>query len=610
MLNGLIGKRGCVVWGGLLLISQIALAEIIPASRRADWTLAGVPGGIPNRTNIFVNVLTTTNANYFCNTNAADISVPLYNAIMDCPANQVVYIPTGVYTLSNSVRTYGPTNCTIRGDGPGKTIIISKTGGNGTFDLEYGDIPTNNIWNIVGSNPAGTSNITVTGFGDGVPVVGHLLWIDQTNDYYCTACTATQRPPGLVNTTDYTGHSMVYCDRPQLFALPDETAGDRSMQQIVRITAVNSNTITFWPPLFWEFDQSKQARAACFSAQPISLVGFEDMTISNDQHHAVASMALFRVTNADRCWFKNVELSNLATWGWLMQFTVQCQVEHCYIHDQIADITAKNGYGFEDREATALLFQNNIVAREFASIMRCCGSIGCVNAYNYITDTQNTDPTSLMMSMNGSHCGHPMMNLYEGNVMAELETDNSSSHNTTYRNWLLGTDVGITSNMRTLALDLQSLSNNVVGNILGVSNIVWTYSETNSAFPEPVIYRLGYPCIGNSYLGSDGSGGPCPPYCTNAFWSQLDTNVVATLLRHGNYDYATKSTIWDPNIVDTNLPPSLYLTGKPSWWGSGRWPAIGPDLNPMVQKIPAQARFEAIMSAKISLIKTGPSSTP
>jgi hypothetical protein len=51
------------------------------------------------------------------------------------------------------------------------------------------------------------------------------------------------------------------------------------------------------------------------------------------------------------------------------------------------------------------------------------------------------------------------------------------------------------------------------------------------------------------------------------------------------------------------LPGSLYLTGKPSWFGNGIWPAIGPDVTCKTNciadtgnhaaKIPAQLCYES-----------------
>jgi hypothetical protein len=74
----------------------------------------------------------------------------------------------------------------------------------------------------------------------------------------------------------------------------------------------------------------------------------------------------------------------------------------------------------------------------------------------------------------------------------------------------------------------------------------------------------------------------------------IDPNVKATLLRHGNWDSVTNGVVWDPAISNHTLPASLYLSGKPSWWGSSLpWPPIGPDVSPLSNKIPAQVRYEA-----------------
>lgn len=113
---------------------------------------------------------------------------------------------------------------------------------------------------------------------------------------------------------------------------------------------------------------------------------------------------------------------------------------------------------------------------------------------------------------------------------------------------------------------------NVIGCVLG------TAGQSNT-------YEAAYPASGDSSLKTIwrlGYGG--------ASWAG-DPNVKATLLRHGNFDYVTNSVVWDSNIPDHTLPASLYLTSKPAWWGNLRWPAIGPDLNPMVGTIPAQQRF-------------------
>jgi len=71
-----------------------------------------------------------------------------------------------------------------------------------------------------------------------------------------------------------------------------------------------------------------------------------------------------------------------------------------------------------------------------------------------------------------------------------------------------------------------------------------------------------------------------------------DPMVRATTYMHGNYDYIGGEILWDYRNSDHRLPDSLYLAAKPLWWGNLRWPAFGPDLSPMISKIPAQLRYE------------------
>jgi hypothetical protein len=64
------------------------------------------------------------------------------------------------------------------------------------------------------------------------------------------------------------------------------------------------------------------------------------------------------------------------------------------------------------------------------------------------------------------------------------------------------------------------------------------------------------------------------------------------MLRHGNWDSVHDDTVWDPGISDQSLPPSYYLTSKPQFFGSLQWPPIGPDVNDLVNTIPAKVRYE------------------
>jgi hypothetical protein len=117
---------------------------------------------------------------------------------------------------------------------------------------------------------------------------------------------------------------------------------------------------------------------------------------------------------------------------------------------------------------------------------------------------------------------------------------------------------------------------------------------------QAVIYRLGYPNMGNNAFSATN-----PP--TNADAGGLDTQTKTTLMRWGNFDYQNNTTKWDASEIPSgvpvpsnqNLPPSMYYSSKPYWWpASTTWPPIGPDVtggqhaDGRVYKIPAQICYE------------------
>jgi hypothetical protein len=138
----------------------------------------------------------------------------------------------------------------------------------------------------------------------------------------------------------------------------------------------------------------------------------------------------------------------------------------------------------------------------------------------------------------------------------------------------------ITSNNNAIELQYKTTFMNVIGCVLGTPGWSDTYESAYPASADNTlrtIWRLGY-------------GGPS--------WAG-DTNVKATLLRHRNFDCVTQGADVDPSFPDTLLPPSLYLAVKPSWWGDLPWPSIGPDVPGLVNKIPAELRYEAMNTTSV-----------
>jgi hypothetical protein len=69
--------------------------------------------------------------------------------------------------------------------------------------------------------------------------------------------------------------------------------------------------------------------------------------------------------------------------------------------------------------------------------------------------------------------------------------------------------------------------------------------------------------------------------------------TAATVYLHGNYDIVTGAVVWNPTNANHNLPNSLYLSSKPSFFGSNTWPWVDP-VTPNLYTLPARARFSAV----------------
>jgi len=75
-----------------------------------------------------------------------------------------------------------------------------------------------------------------------------------------------------------------------------------------------------------------------------------------------------------------------------------------------------------------------------------------------------------------------------------------------------------------------------------------------------------------------------------------DAFVKANTLIHGNWDAHNNDVVWDSKIADKSIPNSLFLSSKPGWFGSLKWPPYGPDESPTsvtgdLAKIPAGYRL-------------------
>jgi chitodextrinase len=543
--------------------------SVLSAARRIDWSEAGVPGGIPNRTN--------TCATFSPGATAAQINA----AIASC-VNGVVQLGAGTYNLSAGITFRGRDNVTLRGLGPDRTILrFSASDACGGVDADVciegaavgSSPPSSNIHNWIGGYAKDSTQITVDS-ASGI-TVGSVLVLDQLDD------------------PSDTGGVYISCSSSASLETCPPTRSGRSQQEMVQVVSVSGAQVTVSPAIHMPNWRSARQPQVWWWGESGEMNGVEDMTLDHTNSTETAGIG-FR--NAYRSWVKNVKsLNSNRNHVWLYR-SAKIEVRNSYFYG--TKNAATLSYGVESFMVSNALVINNIFEHVSRPIMMG-SAVGGVYAYNYMIDMYYTSPATWMNAgINGGHDSGTGMNLFEGNVGTGFLMDlyhGTGALPTLFRNRLTGQEPGKTQNTSVINIWAFYRQANIVGNVLGSSGYHTKYENSRvspgtSGSPDRSIYLLGYSGVNEgTSLG-------------------YDPLVVTTMLRWGNFDYATQQTRWNsaeipaghPVPATHTLPASLFLSARPSWWGTMPWPAIGPDvtggLDPAghAHRIPAQVCFAAL----------------
>jgi hypothetical protein len=538
--------------GQASLGGQASPTEFIPAERRIDWSLVGIPGGIPHRRQICATIDSTVYGN-----GVADATSAIQEALVKCPYGQVVYLPEGTYLTSDTIHLDDYN--TLRGAGPGKTVL-KHTGG---YLRSMVDMRGLIYWQIAGLHKtydvleANKDSQVITLASTAGINLGDILLINQLNDNDIVD------PVGVEGKCTYCGYED----------------GDRVLGQLVEVTAVNGNQVSLNLPLHWTYDTALAPWAYQVDADAmIRYAGLEDLTLTQDDPEVEF---VIEMDGAQYSWVKNVEIENIQRRAMWVIDSLQNEIRECFVHVGIDGYGRDRGYGlFVDLHSSNNLVENNIFSMiDGGGIMTGGGASGNVLAYNYLHDILFDDPWWMIASPSINHNPHPKMNLWEGNFGYKAEGDiihGSSSHNTIFRSRSYGWQKdSITTRNNAIEFAAKNTYMNVVGSVLGTAGKSNRYEvlpgQPYDDWDERAIYVLGV-----------GSG-------------VEDHRPAATLLRHGNFDYVTNSVVWDPAILDHDLPASLYRSGAPEWWCQETpWPPVGPDVAGYSSDIPAKRRFEGL----------------
>jgi hypothetical protein len=566
------------------LVSAAAHAQawtgIIDPSRAINWSNAGVQGGIPNRTTI-------------CSTlNPGATAAQIGSALAACPAGQVVFLNAGTYNLSSGILMNGISNVTLRGAGADQTFLVF-TGTNGCIgqsgdicvkstDVNWPGGPSNTAtFTGAGPWPRGTNQITLSSVTN--VKVGFPLILDQVDDlsdngiiYNCeqsAASSPNQNPPCNDDSGATGGDSGGQRG--------SGTASPRGQQQMVTVTAISGNTVSFTPALYmpnWRvFSDSRGTNVpgAWWATGPISFVGVENLSM-DDTNSGGQSGILF--SNCINCWVKairSVQTDRSHVWLWQ---SPKATIRDSYFYGTRNAVS--QSYGVELYGSSDTLIENNIFQKVAAPEMVNADCEGCVISYNFAVndyyaassnwDQQSSNLHSLISNV-----------LYEGNVADGMYADLfHGTHNfvTIFRNRYNGQDInnGLTTTSHTNSLLLLPFTRyfNVIGNVFGTAGYHTNYQAlqgTSGNTQDLSIYVLG-------------TG---PVTCCQSG----DPLVANTLFRWGNYDTVNNAVRFVASEVPAALtqflnlvpltqalPSSFYLSAKPAWFGSVAWPPIGPDV--------------------------------
>ena len=512
--------------GGLVNVCGSNAPTIIPADRRTIWNPGlNAVGGIPNRTNIYTTL----------SPSGGDDTSAVNAALKSCPKDGVVQLAAGTFNVNGNGLNFPTSDCTLRGAGPGK-----PGSGDGGTRLIKADSSTNANYGVLyvgaGVQDWGTStplasdavkgSNTLTLTSDPGLQVGEIVLLDEVSwDSSDPSGGFDGTHWGTTHDSDANGGSRRWFCRQ-----------DRSLNQMLEVTAVNGTTITFSTPFHIRFKTQYQAQLTRYSTPTAFRIGIENLYIyggrGGDFHGNLP------ITRCAYCWVKNIESHYSQGTSVGLYSTFRNEVRDSYIHETPDPNPGGGGYlsgisfGGSDN-----LFENNIMwSGNKVVVMRASGG-GNVFAYNYTDDAYGAGYPSLgEAGINAGHYTTPHMELLEGNYSQNFKGDSywgNSIYITVFRNHLSALR-GAWGSLASYtyqgypyldlhgrcAVDIQdySYAHNMVGNILGLQDQK-LLSDPN--LPE------NYAQTGWTYEAITGDPGTVVP-----MWKAGAINATATAIAH------------------------------------------------------------------------------
>ncbi len=341
----------------------------------------------------------------------------------------------------------------------------------------------------------------------------------------------------------------LYCDNdPELLYTRrewDAAWAQNVVGQVLRVKAVRGTTLELDRPLRLSYRAELRPRITVFDA--IERAGVEDLLIrrANDKLSYIV-----HINRGADCWVRNCHSEYCVRAHVWIRRSRGIVVRDSLMHHAHEYGGGGHGYGVvAGRWATDCLIENNVFDHLRHAMMTKEGANGNVFGYNAsYRCTHNCD-----ISVHGHYS---YMNLFEGNTVQRI----------VYADWWGPTGPYTTS--------FRNRVENAGLNVGGPAISVLDHSHDANILLNTLV-RRGVRVTGGSRR------------------AHVEKNLFLGAEPSGS-DALTR----DDPPPDWELPASLYLAGRPDWWGERPWPAIGADIDlrtlnagEPLQPTPAEERY-------------------
>lgn len=379
-----------------LFIPSLASAQVIPSSKRVDWSKAGIDSSVYVTPVNSVSITTYGGIGDSVTDNSSAI-VSAMTSFGGSPGT--ILIPQGIFLFLSPISI--PDNITLKGTATDKTTLL--------FDL--------------GGTSSNCINISRTQTSSFVPATGGLT---KNSDTIIIASAAGFNPGDMIELREQNGSWDV---QPASWAA-------YSVGQMIRISSITGNTLHLEETLRIDYDPSLSPEVRKIT--PGKNISLECLRIK--RRDAATSGYNIAFNYAYNCGIKNVESDHSAGAHIIAEMSSHITITGCYIHHAFAyDGTSTRGYGITLASHTSdCLIEDNVLEHLRHSMMVKQGANGNVFAYNYSFDPYRTETPTNAGGDISLHGHYAYANLFEGNIVQNIHIDQtwgpSGPYNTFFRN--------------------------------------------------------------------------------------------------------------------------------------------------------------------------------